>query len=134
LSPPVYVVQLLRDFAEGMIRQKENLQAQFVDKGLAIFALSRALHISGSCPMLYDTLAPVSLGPGFVNAWAARQPTELCELAFQIAQTGRSGIPCDEAVKAAQEARPIQIGADLGQTGKERGRSRKPPVSLYDII
>jgi len=29
LSPPVDVVQLLRDFAEGMIRQKENLQAQF---------------------------------------------------------------------------------------------------------
>jgi hypothetical protein len=116
---PSDIMQLYNDYAEALVFQRQDIKAKLIDIQLARFALARALHVSkGICPGLYDRLQRSMFGPGFINGWGARQPTELCELAFRIAQAGQSDIPCDLAIEAAENARPVEVGANLQQLAK----------------
>jgi hypothetical protein len=105
-------------FISGILKQNQEMLTEVIDKRLAIAAYLRALRLYGSCSELYDALAPLFWGPGFTRGWAARQPLEICELAFERARAGRTDIPCEEAIKRVQEARPVQVGPDLAEVAQ----------------
>jgi hypothetical protein len=109
VSIPVDITNLFRDFINGLVNQGGGLPSRFIDRGLANAALWRAVHGVGACP-LFDKIAYSMLGSGFLDGSGARQPLELCELAFQVAKSGKAGLSCDEAMAAVGSAAPVQAG------------------------
>jgi len=102
-SIPREFVDLFRDFASGLVQQRQNLRGSLIEAGLAAVTLRRALRIKEACPVVEEKVTRVMLGPGFSKGWGARQPKEMCELIAETATLGKDAISCDDATKRLED-------------------------------
>jgi hypothetical protein len=110
---PSDVQQAFRDFVTGLVTEGKNFKTDLIDSTLSRIALTRALHVSNACPELVDQLLNTLLGPGIMSGWAAHQPIELCEAAYQATLAGSGQISCAAAIEALQRARILRYGPDI---------------------
>ena len=114
-APPPEFEQLFNDFVKGLLAGGIMVKTGLIDLSLSRIALARSLHLSNACPQLVDQLQEVLLGPGVLAGWAARQPLELCEAAYQASMAGAGEISCDAALEALRRSRILRYGPNISE-------------------
>ena len=110
---PPGVRAVFQDFVTGLLSEGKKVKADLVDTGLSLIALRRALHVNDKCPELIDQIRNTLFGQEMLPGWAAHQPIELCEAAYQAALAGSGEISCDAAADALRRAKILRYGPDI---------------------
>jgi hypothetical protein len=112
--------QVFLGFVSGLVAGTKSIKADAMDTALSRIALTRALHVSDACPNLLNGLDDIQTNPAAISeGWAAYQPIELCEAAFQASQAGSGTISCEAAAAALRNMKIRRYGPDVRDLAPE---------------
>jgi hypothetical protein len=129
---PQPVTRLFGEFFGRLTRQEdlselidfESVQQEYAD----------ALHVEGTCPKLYDSVTQFMTGGPFLAGKGAHQPKNLCDaVARKSAQSQRTSLTCEEAVRAARDGIEAALPRGPGLGVMQELVAPAPPY-VYSVV